>query len=273
MKYNLLIKSLIGAFLLTFIGGLLNLILGLPHNLMYYIWSVSANFLVTLVVGYYILHSNCKGMLLSAIVFIIYFVVGHFNILNEALIFNVTDQGETIMEIINGFFVVLIFSPAYVYLLGKWGEQSNQLRFIPRSVFGWIWRVTVADVLYFFIYAFAGFTLQMVYPELLDFYEGKIPPIDLIIQTQFVRGLIFVGITILILRTTNVALILKVLLVGAVFSILGGVAPLIPPNEFMPFNIRVAHGVEVGVSNFIYGLVTGYLLGQGVIAEENIATH
>ena len=88
------------------------------------------------------------------------------------------------------------------------------------------------------------------------------------IFTQFPRGFLFVMITILILRTINLPLIKKALLVGLVFSMLGAIAPLIPPNEFMPGNIRFVHGFEVGISNFLYGLLLGYLFGQKTQNEK-----
>ena len=101
----------------------------------------------------------------------------------------------------------------------------------------------------------------------MEFYKDKIPSSSLIINVQFFRGFVFVGVAILILRTLNLSLIKKAVLIGLIFSILGGIAPLIPPNEFMPAYVRLGHGFEVGTSNFLYGLVIGYLLGQKTIEE------
>jgi hypothetical protein len=64
----------------------------------------------------------------------------------------------------------------------------------------------------------------------------------------------------------------KALLIGLVFSILGGIAPLIPPNEFMPADIRIGHGFEVGVSNLIYGVILGYLWGVSRTNEGQKST-
>ena len=49
---------------------------------------------------------------------------------------------------------------------------------------------------------------------------------------------------------------------GVLFTVLGGLAPLIPPNENMPGYIRLGHAFEVAFSNFIYGFVVSYLLAQ-----------
>ncbi|MDH3649415.1 MAG: hypothetical protein OEQ53_07010 [Saprospiraceae bacterium] len=262
MTAHLFSKSLLGAFLLTALFGLSNILFNFSHSTFYYLWSFLANFLVTLVLGYYAINSTLVGLKLSVSLFLIYFLIGNFNILIEALIFNVTDQAETIKEVFNGFCTILVFSPFFVYLLGKWKSIPLQINSVPRSIFNWIWRIVVAYLLYLFVYLLAGFILQTAYPPLMTFYEDKIPPVDLIFQTQILRALIFAGITILILKTTDLKIFIKAILIGVVFSILGGVAPLIPPNEFMPYYIRLGHFFEVGISNFIYGFLVAYLLSQ-----------
>jgi len=267
MKSNLLVKALIGAITLTLLTMVFTEIIGSPRHMSYYLWSIPANFLVSLVLGYYIIHSTYDGFKLCANVLIIYFIIGFFNIMIEALIFNVSDRAETVNSLIGGLFLTLLYSPLYVYVLGKWESKSTSISFQPRSIFSWIWKITITDLLYFVVYMLAGLTLIAVYPELIDFYEDKVPAFDLIFKTQLFRGLIFAGIALLVLRTTDLPPLKAALLIGAIFSVLGGIAPLIPPNELMPPNIRLAHGFEVGVSNFIYGIIVGYLLKQK-IAEE-----
>jgi hypothetical protein len=44
-----------------------------------------------------------------------------------------------------------------------------------------------------------------------------------------------------------------------VYSVIAGIAPLLPDNPYMPPDVRFYHGIEVSVSNFIFGLVVGYL--------------
>lgn len=262
MKNNFIIKSILGAILLSILYSTTNYLLGTSPPESSHIWELLANVLVATVLGYMIIHSTYRGVKLSLIVFIVYFIIGHFNILIEALIFNVTDRPTTLKEIFRGFVVALIFAPLYVLLLEKWKGESIVIKYIPRSILAWIGKITLVDFLYFIIYATAGFIIQATYPNFLDFYEGKIPPFEIIISTQFVRGVIFATVAILVLRTTELKLLKKVILVGLLFSILGAIAPLIPPNEYMPFQTRMAHGIEVGISNFLFGMLTGYLLNQ-----------
>ncbi|MDH5476108.1 MAG: hypothetical protein OEX22_10485 [Cyclobacteriaceae bacterium] len=262
MKQNIYLKFAIGAILLEVLFRFMNFVLGLPAGEGLTIWNFLANFLIAATLGYYILHSNVKGYQLSLFVFILYFLIGHFNILIEAYIFNVTDRAETTLHILEGLLVAITFSPIYVYLF-KENTISITLSFTARSILSWTWRIILGNFIYIIFYIIAGLILTTIYPELLQFYEGKMPSIDLIIKTQLLlRGFIFVAVAILIVRTLHLSLLKKALFIGLVFSILGGIAPLIQPNELMPNYVRMGHLFEVGISNFLYGVVLGFLLGQ-----------
>jgi len=201
-------------------------------------------------------------------VFLIYFFIGHFNILIEAYIFNVTDREQTLFEIFRGFLAAAIFCPLYVYVLRNRNTLAP-INFMPRSLFGWLWRILVGNFIYLVFYIIAGLILSITLPEMMDFYQDKIPPIDLMIKTQlYLRGFIFVGVAILIVRTLKRTKLNKAIFIGLVFAILGGIAPLIQPNELMPLYIRIGHSFEVGISNFAYGLVLAYLFIQNSIVED-----
>ncbi len=219
-----------------------------------------SNFLVVLVLGFYVSHSSLKGLKLALSVFTVYFLIGHFNLLVEAYVFNVADRSETLTELLQGFFLTLLFAPILVFLFTKWEGKSTLLRYKNRHVFGWTWRIFLGIFLYLVFYLTAGIILQATYPGLMDFYKDKLPALNVMILTQFPRGLLFVIITIIILRTSTLPFTKRVLLIAAVFSILGGISPLIPPSQLMPYNIRLVHGFEVGISNFLYGIVVSYLL-------------
>jgi hypothetical protein len=55
----------------------------------------------------------------------------------------------------------------------------------------------------------------------------------------------------------------RALLTGAAFSVLMAL-PLLYPNPLMPWPVRQVHLVEVGVSNFLFGIVVSLLLLWGV---------
>ena len=226
------------------------------------LWSIVSTIFIVIILGFYVSYSSLRGLKLTLSVFFIYYIIGHFIILIEAYIFNVTDRAETAKEMLQGLFIVSIFAPLFVLILNKWEGSSEVLQFKERSVFSWIWRGVLGIFIYLIFYIGAGMILQATYPDLMSFYEGKLPAVDVMILTQFPRGLLFVLVAILMLRTLKLPQIKKALLIGLVFSIIGGIAPLISPNEFMPANIRMVHGIEVGISNLLYGMTLAYLLGQ-----------
>jgi hypothetical protein len=272
LKENLLVKSTFGAALLTLIYYLVSLIFGLQQEIGFELWSFLANYLVAIILGLIILYSSFQGIKLTLIIFIIYFFIGDFNILIEAFIFNVTNREETIIQILQGLLVIAAFSPIYVYMF-KEKETFEIPIFKPRTFISWTWRVILGNILYLVFYITAGMILTIIYPQILQFYEGKIPSFELIIKTQLLlRGFIFVAIAVLMLRTLNLSLFKKSIVIGLTFSIIGGIAPLISPNDIMPDYVRLGHGFEVGISNFLYGMVLAYLLGQKITNRKTNKT-
>jgi hypothetical protein len=161
-----------------------------------------------------------------------------------------------------------IFCPLYVFMFRK-PDALITLKFTSRSFFGWFWRILVGNFLYLVFYISAGLILSITLPEMMEFYQDKIPPIDVMIKTQlFLRGFIFIAVALLVLRTVILSKLKKAVFIGLVFAILGGIAPLIQPNELMPLYIRIGHSFEVGISNFAFGLVLGLLLSQKLIKDN-----
>jgi len=269
MHPELYLKSALGALLLTALYIVFGLLLGFEIKWGNSFWALLSNLLVALLLAYYIIHSSRSGFRLGLEVFLIYFIIGHFNILIEAYIFNVTTRSQTLIEMVRGLLVALAFCPVYTYMVGNDSLQAP--RQLPhRSILSWSWRVVAADTLYLFCYLTAGLLLSIFYPRLLEFYEGKLPALGLMLQTQFfLRGLIFTGIALLMLQAMTLSLSRKAVLIGLTFSVLGGIAPLIPPNDLMPAYVRLGHGIEVGISNFVFGIALTYLLGYRPRKKNN----
>ena len=262
MKTTKIIRVLIGTAILTLLFGFLNTLVGIPIQSNYYFLSLIANLLINIVFLIIIRNACLKNKQLVLFVFFVYFIIGQFNILIEAYLFDVSNRTVTIKELIKGFGAAALFSPIAVFLYKK-PNTTALLKFNPRKKLNWIWKIILGNFLYLLLYIIAGMILVSLYPKLLDFYSDKIPPFDLMIKTQlFIRGPVFILVAILILKYINLSLLKKSLLIGLTFSILGGIAPLIPTNELMPGFVRFGHLFEVGISNFVFGILLGYLLGQ-----------
>ncbi|MDN5212424.1 hypothetical protein QQ020_10220 [Fulvivirgaceae bacterium BMA12] len=264
MKTNDIIKITVIALLITFtafgIDGIKQDIKALSH----YSWQFLSNLLIVVVLYLYTIKSSYSNKLLWFSLWGILFIIGHFNILVEALIFNITSRNQTFTALMRGFFSSGILSYLLYHFLGRDKEnQQESVAFARRSTWQWVVKVLLGNIIYFLFYFAAGMTLSLVYPQLMDFYGDKIPPLHQIIITNLCfRGFIFVGIAILIDLTTLSSALYKGILTGLIFAVIGGIAPLVIPNDLMPQNIRVAHGFEVGISNFLYGWILQYLLAR-----------
>jgi hypothetical protein len=128
----------------------------------------------------------------------------------------------------------------------------------PRAATPAWWRWAACDVTYIALYFGAG---MLVWPWLREFYEARpMPSASAVVAVQVFRGLALSAIAFLIVRQLRVGRLAAAAAAGLVLSVLGGVAPLIVPNPYLPEAVRYAHLPEVGVSNFLFGLLAGWLL-------------
>ncbi len=269
MKNNFYTSVAVSTVLLTGISLLVEASFGRALTGNYIGWILLSSLLIVISLGLIARNSIYVGWKLSLFIFSIYFVIGHFNLLIEAYLFDVTNAMDTALVASQGLIISFVFSPLLVRIFGKWEGEPGTLDFPSRTKSSWAWRVVLGDFLYVFLYLLAGMILYMVYPKLMDFYGDKVPPFGLMIGTQFFRALFFIGVAILVSRSTDLPLIQRALVIGLFFAVIGGLAPLIvQENEHMPDYIRFGHTFEVGISNSLYGFLLTLLLGQKIKAEE-----
>jgi len=123
------------------------------------------------------------------------------------------------------------------------------------------WRVGACVLIYEALYFTAG---RLAWPYLQDFYTlHPMPSVPAVAAFQVVRGLGFALVVLLLVRRVRAPRPQAALLAGVTLSLLGGVAPLLMPNPYLPDAVRLAHLVEVGVSNLVFGCLAGWLLSSG----------
>jgi hypothetical protein len=199
--------------------------------------------------------SSASGWRLVLMLFVLGFVVGSANSLIEALVFGVLSPREIAAAGVPALIIFAVLAPAAVVLAGRWrsGHTAalNEGGFTPVALVGVI-------AAYELLYWSAG---TLVYPYIADFYATRtIPPVYVVAAVQIVRSMIFVAAVYPLLKT---GLRGAPFVLALVFSIIGGVAPLLPDNPYMPPDIRFYHAIETSVSNFIFGLVVGFLFIWG----------
>ena len=120
------------------------------------------------------------------------------------------------------------------------------------------WRVGLSVLIYVALYFSAG---TLVWPYIRAFYEASpMPPFATVFAMQLARGLALSAIVLVIVRRVAAPAVAAAVAAGAALGIVGGVAPLLITNPYMPDAIRYAHMPEVGVSNVLFGVVAGLLL-------------
>jgi hypothetical protein len=142
-----------------------------------------------------------------------------------------------------------------VLVVGKIGGASEALAPVPLR----IGRLAGSTATYVVCYFVAGI---IAWPFLRAYYETRpMPPVHLVFVLQIVRGLALSLIVWHLGRHEAAGRWPAALTAGLAFAIVGGIAPLIiPGNPYLPDPVRHAHLVEVGISNFVFGVVAARLL-------------
>lgn len=200
-----------------------------------------------------------SGWRLMAMLFLLSFVVGSANSMVEAVFFRVLNLQQALAASIPALIIMAILSPLAVLLAGRWRKGAEAPSAIGRFT---LLTLLAAVVAYEVLYWSAG---TLVFPYVQHFYAGQeLPGRHAVAAMQVARSLIFVGAAYPLLKS---GLRSAPLMLALVYSVIGGVAPLLPDNPYMPPDIRFYHGIEVSVSNFIFGLVVGYLFSRGRRAQ------
>jgi hypothetical protein len=119
-------------------------------------------------------------------------------------------------------------------------------------------RLVAVDVVYIALYLTAG---HFVWPFVREFYSSRpLPTMPAVVAMQVFRGLVFAAIVLALMRVLARRPWSAAWLVAAAMALVGGVAPLLVPNPYMPASVRFPHMVETSVSNFLFGLVGARLL-------------
>ena len=273
MKKSDILKILLATLSLSVFQWIAEMIFQMQSGLQIQPLSLVANLLVCLVLAYFIRNTRKSFWPLALSVFLIYYLIGHFNLLVEAYIFNVTTKSETLLQNWTGLLIAILFAPILVLLFAQKGQiPENLKKFGSRNSIQWIWRILVSDIIYLVFYIGAGLILSIILPEVIAFYDGKLPSMSLMINTQLLlRGVVFALVAIIVVRSMRLSLWKRSVFVGALFAVLGAIAPLLPPSEIMPAFVRIGHGIEVSISNFLFGLTIGWLLGQPYLSGSPTA--
>ncbi len=126
----------------------------------------------------------------------------------------------------------------------------------------WIRKTTLIGVIYVFIYfAFGAFVAMPLGGEAFQELYGELQMPVWFFPFQIVRGMIFAALAIPLVQMMRGRLWEPALAVALLFSVLMA-GLLLPPNQYLPDQVRMAHIVEVSTSNLLFGWIVVQILGR-----------
>ena len=178
-------------------------------------------------------------------------IVSQFNTLLEAVVFSVMPWTHAAIQLAISLVVLAFLAALAVLIAGRWRRPPIE----PAPLNSSLGTLGLIILAYEALYWTAG---TFVWPFVADFYADRpLPPVLAVIALQVPRALIFVAAAWPWLRTNPRS---APLVLGFAYAMIGGIAPLLPDNPYMTAGARLAHGIETGSSNFLFGILVAWLL-------------
>jgi hypothetical protein len=160
--------------------------------------------------------------------------------------------------------------PVWMLLFGRRDNAASKHHPVEvQSPIEWAWKFVVSDLAYLSLYFLAG---TIIWPYVKNFYATQYLPSRVTISELqlLIRGPVFILLCLFLVRMLRLPRLIGALAVGAVFTLLSGVAPLLIPNPYFPDIVRWAHFCEVTSSNFVFGAIVAWLWGQREPAPAHV---
>ncbi len=235
----------------------------------------------TLLLSYLIVRSRLHGVQLMVVAAVVYYGIKTFESQLESWYFMRNLTPEMLPKLfLMTVPIALIVPPVAVFLFGKAQAQSDAPLSIP--VYGRWWKVPLlAAVVYPLLFFGFGYYIAWQNPDVRAFYGGTDPGSFFAQMTnmfssdhfvyffEILRGLMWVGLVALIIRSLNRGGWEMALVVGLMLALFENNMHWLP-NPLMPPSVRATHFIETASENFIFGLIaTGLLLWEP--ARQKIA--
>ena len=205
--------------------------------------------------------SGARGWPLFWLLFQLYAGVNVLNIQIENLVFGAVPPGEIARTTVTGLLAAAGVSAALAWASTRdaWTRQSNAGAPLTENLW---WKLPALGVLYIVLFLTAG---SLIVPYIRDFYARNnvivMPSFGVLLLTEFLRGLVHTVSLVPFLRTMSGRRAHAAVLAGLALAILGGISSLLLPiDDMLPPEIRRVHIAEIFGSNFLFGVITVWLL-------------
>ncbi len=227
----------------------------------------------TVVIGWLILRSRWSGWRLAGTMIVVFYGVQTFMAQVESLIFQFSPGFASHLPIgvvprlmAAGLVHACLWIPLAVRVLGRWRPDAPA-EASSGPAMPWAqekWRLLLASAIYVALYFTFGYYVAWRNPAITAYYQGTDPGSfwlsfqNMLRETpwlppvQALRGLLWTGLGLTVVRGMGGSVVEKALAVGALFSVVMS-AGLLLPNPYMPYDVRMIHLVETASSNFLFG--------------------
>lgn len=196
--------------------------------------------------------AQLRGLMLAILIASTLFFAQSFLLLMEALYFidNLNLSKEVLIQSMEMALIIAVCVGGVSAFL--WRSVANKpapLRLTP--ILGL--RIFGVAILYVASYFIAGYFIAWASEHVRAYYDfGESIKLFPLLSFQLLRGGMWGILALFIAHNLSGSLMSRALIVGANFSILA-TAQLLYPSFFMPWEVRLPHLIEVGISNFIFG--------------------
>ena len=211
-------------------------------------------------------HSHRRGFSLAILIVVVLSMAQLFLLQMETLFFY--ESVQVPLDTIFKGAISVVSAGAFAGLASAllWRESIERSDIVQFSLL----RIMFVAALYVGVYFTAGFFIAWAAHAVRDYYgDGAGISLGPLLGFQFLRGALWGLLAFYMIRSLSGSLITRALIVGATFSVLAS-AQLLYPNAFMPWDVRLTHLVEVGVSNFIFGVLATAGLSVGGSGWPNV---
>lgn len=229
-----------------------------PHVLA---WMLLTNALIASVLSAVAECADWRGWKLGLALAAVPFAISSVNIL-EGSVFLKNSHLPWARLYLQAVISAVLIIPVWMLLFGRRPATAEHYHPIQAKGRGErAWKFVLSDFSYLFLYYAAG---MIIFPFVRDFYSTQqLPSAGSIIALQLlIRGPVFVILCIGLTRMLGFSRLRGAIAVGAAFTILSGVAPLLMPNPYFPDAVRWVHFCEVVSENFVFGAIVAWLWGE-----------
>jgi hypothetical protein len=206
--------------------------------------------------------ARVRGWRLGVVLFVAYFGIGSAMMQIETLWFN--DSIHMAPAVIGQLVADAAIVGALVALVGMllFRPIPQEAEPVPANL---AFRIGAMALIYVVLYYGAGFFIAWQSEAVRAYYDNG-SHISLLptVGFQIFRGTLWAMVSLFILAHLKGSLASRALVMAVLFAVMTD-AQLLYPNPLLPWAVRQAHLVEVGTSEFIYGIVTTLVLLAGAV--------